>query len=232
MLFRATVYTKSPARILYIAFGILCLATPLSKAAQPLTPVNQNAEAEGYFGPADEVSARDADSIGAQHYRKGDYEQAFPYLQKAARNGFKMAQARISHIYLNGLGGIDRNVQAGIGWLGVAADRPTSPEIRKSLKDLRKQIPAERRARFDQVVDAYREEYHPSKLGVKCTNERSAGSHISRLKCDYTESRNLDDEIQLEEELQSSLQLSRERRLLTPQETLETPSTDRSENIF
>ena len=219
--------------MIYIVFGVLCLAAPLGQSEQPesvaLHPTRLTAES---FGPADNVTARDANSIGAQLYRKGDYDKAFPYLQKAARRGFKMAQARISHIYLNGLGGIEQNVQAGIGWLGVAAERPTSPEIRRRLRDLRTRVPKDQRESFDKLVSAYRTKYDPDKIGVRCTNERSAGSHISRLKCDYSESRNLDEEIQLKEEIANSLRTASERRPLTPSETIPQPATDRSQNIF
>ena len=70
---------------------------------------------------------------GGRLYDADRYVDAVSHLTAAAERGFKVPQASLGDILLNGRGGVSRDTEAGIGWLGVAAEpetlrasRPTS----------------------------------------------------------------------------------------------------------
>ena len=46
----------------------------------------------------------DSRAKGACLYKRGRYDEAFPYLQAAAKRGFKLAQARVGFLHQKGLG--------------------------------------------------------------------------------------------------------------------------------
>ena len=126
-----------------------------------------------------------ANGKGGWLYRNRRYKEAFPYLLTAAEHGFKLAQARVSYIYQQGLGDVPRNADAAIGWLGVAASPTTTPEVRNYYLRVLDQFPQEYRGRIDEIVAEYRQKYGASATRVDCENDRLAGTHISRLKCDF-----------------------------------------------
>jgi hypothetical protein len=130
---------------------------------------------------------------GARLYRQKRYREAYPYLLSAAQAGFKMSQARVSYIYQKGLGGVDRNGVAAIGWLGVAASGVTSPEIRNYYKAAMNNVPDDRLETVEKIVAAYTAEFGSDKTGITCANERQAGTHISRMKCDHKDEWRRDD---------------------------------------
>ena len=141
--------------------------------------------------------------LGEHFYRNRQYTRAFPYLLASAKSGFKMSQARVSHIYRLGLGDIPRNGEAAIGWLGVAATHPTDPAILNEYKKMMKQIPKNLEPRVEEIIAEYRYKYGPDATGNKCLLIRSAGSHVARLKCNFQEEFELRDG--LFEELLSGL---------------------------
>lgn len=122
---------------------------------------------------------------GGRLYRRGMYKEALPYLESAAQSGFKLAQARVSYIYQQGLGGVERNVRAAVGWIGVAASPTTQQEIRNYFKRFIAHIPAKHMPLVNRIVADYTEKYGSKSVGLFCENTRVAGSHISRLKCDF-----------------------------------------------
>lgn len=126
-----------------------------------------------------------ANGKGGWLYRNRRYKEAFPYLLTAAEHGFKLAQARVSYIYQQGLGEVPRDADAAIGWLGVAAAAPTAPEVRNYYLRVLDQFPPEYLERIEEIVVEYRQKYGASATRVDCENKRLAGTHISRLKCDF-----------------------------------------------
>ena len=128
---------------------------------------------------------RDSNGRGAQLYRRGQFAEALPFLLTAARQGFKLAQARVGFIYRQGLGGVERDGEAAIGWLGVAATRTSNPEIIDYFKNLVASIPPAYHPEIDRIVAEYKEKYGSEEVGLHCSNTRRAGTHISRLKCDF-----------------------------------------------
>lgn len=142
---------------------------------------------------------RDANGKGARLYRHGNYGEAFPYLLTAAKRGFKLAQARVGYIYQEGLGGVQRDAIAAIGWVGVAAASETTPEIRSHFKAMMKAVPETFRPQAEAIVADYRARYGGDAVGNHCENRRLAGTHISRLKCTFDDEFDFRDGIQTAE---------------------------------
>lgn len=128
---------------------------------------------------------RDANGRGAQLYRRGQFAEALPFLLTSARQGFKLAQARVGFIYKQGLGDVEPDAEVAIGWLGVAASRTSNPEIIDYFKNLMASIPATFHPEIELIVAEYKEKYGSDEVGLHCSNTRRAGTHISRLKCDF-----------------------------------------------
>ena len=120
----------------------------------------------------------------ARSFKSGQYEKAFPQLSVLARMGFKDAQARLSYIYLHGLGGQKKSNMEALGWLGVAAIGETRPAYRNMFKQMMAEIPEAHRATVDAHVQSYRDKYGAETLGVNC--ERSRTGHISKFVCRYS----------------------------------------------
>ena len=119
----------------------------------------------------------------ARSFKTGQYEKAFPQLLLLARMGFKDAQARVSYIYLHGLGGQKKSNMEAIGWLGVATTGETRPAYRNLFKQRMAQIPSEHRASVDAHVQSYRDKFSADKMGIDCTRSRTG--HISKFLCRY-----------------------------------------------
>ena len=120
----------------------------------------------------------------SRSFKTGQYEKAFPQLSVLARMGFKDAQARLSYIYLHGLGGQKKSNMEAIGWLGVAATGETRPAYRNMFKQMMGEIPSEHRTMVDAHVQSYRDKYGAETLGITC--DRSRTGHISKFVCRYS----------------------------------------------
>ena len=121
---------------------------------------------------------------GASLYKQGKYEEAFPHLLAAARSGFKFAQARVGFLYQQGLG-TPQDPYAAVGWLGLAAEGTSHPEIKNYLRDLWARIPEPYVADLEAVIDEYREKYSASANRVGCDMSRKAGTYIKKLTCRF-----------------------------------------------
>ena len=120
----------------------------------------------------------------SRSFKSGQYKKAFPQLSVLARMGFKDAQARLSYIYLHGLGGQQKSNMKALGWLGVAATGETRPAYRNMFKQMTAEIPSEHRAMVDTHVQSYRDKYGAETLGITCARSRTG--HISKFVCRYT----------------------------------------------
>ncbi|MDE0660235.1 MAG: hypothetical protein OXI79_11360 [Gammaproteobacteria bacterium] len=121
---------------------------------------------------------------GACLYISGRYEEAFPYLQAAARKGFKLAQARLGFLYQQGLG-TDRDPYAAVGWYGVASTGTTLPEIRNRFRDVWRRIPEEYQPRFSAVINEYRAKYGSRHHRVDCDLSYRSGTFLKKLTCRF-----------------------------------------------
>ena len=126
----------------------------------------------------------DARRTGADLYRRGRYEEAFPHLLVAARRGFKFAQARVGFLYQQGLG-TPQDPEAAIGWLGVAAKGETMPEIRNHFNALWEKIPDVYRPRLREVIDGFDAKYGARANRVACDTSHKAGTFTKRLTCRF-----------------------------------------------
>lgn len=124
-------------------------------------------------------------SRGEYYYRTRQYQKAFPYLLASARQGFKMAQARLGFIYQQGLGEVQRDGWRAVGWLGVAAHGDTDPTIRNYYRKILRKIPEELIPAVDRVVEEFVKRYGPDATGMECIMSRPAGSHIARMACNF-----------------------------------------------
>ena len=121
--------------------------------------------------------------LGNRHFRRRNYEEAYPHLLATARRGFKTSQARLAYIYLHALGGVEYDPIAGVGWLAVAADPETVPWIRRYFKKIWKIVPERYVADLTRVTEAYRKHYGRGATGVSCNRNRRAGTHRVQLTC-------------------------------------------------
>ena len=124
----------------------------------------------------------DAAERGGRLYDAGRYAEAVPYLAAAAERGFKVPQASLGDILLNGRGDVPRNTRAGIGWLGVAAQPETLPRIERYFKDVVAQLPPDYKPTANQIVDAYRAAYGNRHHRVAC---RLHGEVVLDLRCRF-----------------------------------------------
>lgn len=125
---------------------------------------------------------------GGRFYRLGQYEKALPLLLAVAEKGFKMEQARVGFLYQQGLG-TEQDVEAAVGWLGVAARGETTPEIRGHFKALWARIPQARRPHFEAVIDEYERRYGNEANRTACTNRMETNFHRRKriFECDFIE---------------------------------------------
>lgn len=119
---------------------------------------------------------------GGRLYDAGRYAEAMPYLAAAAERGFKVPQASLGDIVLNGRGGVPRDTQAGIGWLGVAAQAQTLPRIETYFDRVLAQLPSDYKPTALQIVDAYRSAYGNRQHRVAC---RLHGDVVQDLQCRF-----------------------------------------------
>ena len=178
-------------------------AAPEVVAYAPQAPRQQSAQTEATR--EDELSAR-ADEVmtvfekrletadsrrdiyrmvakGKRLFAQNQIDEAFPYLLDTAELGFKGSQARVGHIYLQGLGEIERDTVQGVGWLGVASSGPTSPGIRNYFNDIWKRIPDAHVPYFEEVVDDFKNRYGERTTGVICELDRPVRSFLKELAC-------------------------------------------------
>ena len=120
---------------------------------------------------------------GKRLYALDQIDEAFPYLLDTAQRGFKDSQARVGHIYLQGLGDIEKDATQGVGWLGAASTGSTSPGIRNYFNDIWKRIPETHVAYFEEVVEDYRARYGEEATGVVCDLNRPLRSFVKELHC-------------------------------------------------
>ena len=120
---------------------------------------------------------------GKNLFARKQVKEAFPLLLDTAQLGFKDSQARVGHIYLQGLGEVERDTVQGVGWLGVASSGTTSPGIKNYFNDIWKRIPDAYVPYFEEVVDDYRTKYGQNATGVVCGFNRPLDSFVKELSC-------------------------------------------------
>ena len=126
----------------------------------------------------------DARSRGADLYRRGRYDEAFPYLLIAAKRGFKFAQARVAFLYQQGLG-TPQDPEAAVAWLGVASRGETMPEILNYFNDMWRKIPESMQPDLAALIDEYEAKYGTRENRVACDRDRKAGTFVKSLTCRF-----------------------------------------------
>ena len=126
-----------------------------------------------------------AQTQGRQLYRAKKYKEAIPYLEYAAKRGFKQSQVRLGEIYVKGLGGVEPDLVQGVGWLGVAASGESAPEIRRLYKSVRENIPAQHNETIEKIVEQYTSNFDGARTRVVCEMVDRAGTHGKMMRCRY-----------------------------------------------
>lgn len=111
---------------------------------------------------------------GKRLYNERKYAEALPYLEIAAKRGFKWAQAMAGDIYIHGRGDVTRDVEKGMGWLGVAARPQTAPAIQSYFRQALAEMSRTQRERVMGVVGRYREQWSSRDWLVSCRRTVSA----------------------------------------------------------
>ena len=120
-------------------------------------------------------------------YSRNQIDEALPLLLDTAERGFKDSQAKVGHIYLQGLGDVDKDSERAVGWLGVASSGTSSPPIRNYFNDVWKRIPERYVPYFEEVVEEYKSKYGGRATGVVCKMRRPVRSHLKQLGCYFKE---------------------------------------------
>ena len=120
---------------------------------------------------------------GMYLYSRGNYDEALRYLLSSAKHGYKESQARLAHLYLHGLGGVNRNDINGIAWMGVAAHGETTPIIRRHYDKLMAAVPPQHIAALKRVVEQYVAKYGNFNQNVVCETAKQAGTIIAKNRC-------------------------------------------------
>ena len=132
----------------------------------------------------------DAANRGSRLYGEGKYKEALPFLVAAAKRGFKWAQASAADIYLHGRGGVAPDLEAGIGWLGVAAKPKTSGSISRFFKESVAKLPPRYTPEIvDRIVANYSNRYANHQHRVACRHSADEGVtwsfYMKRLRCRF-----------------------------------------------
>ena len=106
-------------------------------------------------------------------YEERRYEEALPLLLLAAQRGFKWPQAMAGDVYLHGRGGVPRDLETGIGWLGVAAAPRTEPQIDSYFRQAMAELSDPLRVAAATTVDRYRRQWNSTEWRVSCRHEVS-----------------------------------------------------------
>lgn len=164
----------------------LAIAASLAFGQDP-DPVVHAAAPEPGHAPSDDFIAAiyAAAERGGRLYDAGRYADAVPYLTAAAERGFKIPQASLGDILLNGRGNVPRDTEAGIGWLGVAAEPETLSRIETYFDHVMTQLPLDYRPTAGQIVDRYAAAYS-NHHQVGC---RLYGDVVEDLRCLFVDER-------------------------------------------
>ncbi len=135
---------------------------------------------------------------GVRLYDERRYMEAVPYLLAVAQYGFKLAQASLGDIYLHGRGGVERDLQAGLGWLGAAAEPRTLSRIESYYQQVLAQLPAEQASLARHLAARYRAEFGAAARGVAC---EVFGSVVEDLRCRFVDDREFESAMTSEPEV-------------------------------
>ena len=184
---------KKTSRVLIVGFIILTfLNYPIAVAQSEERPAskNDNVEEVLVLGERFEIDTTiafdrltESNDRGARLYKQGKYKEALPYLLVGAQTGFKMSQARVGAIYLDGLGDVKKDLRKGIGWLGVASEPITAPEIRNTWKRVLKNVSEDSKGEVARIVAEYVALYGRKVTGTDCEMTSNTKSLVARLEC-------------------------------------------------
>ena len=161
---------------------LLCLASPLQITAAERTaadPGSDLPEMELIKISIDDY--RDLNEEARDHFRDGEYDQAFEKLSTAARWGDKLSQFLLAVSYLQGLGTDIDNV-VGTAWLTVAAESENR-RWEDFLRQVESAISAQESAAANELAQRLIGFYGMRAMDVNCRRIGSASSRLRHVRC-------------------------------------------------
>ena len=187
----------------FLVLVAVCLDAQAESVEDEITVVGERHEPGKVPSPDYIVYSYSTLNCGNELRRKGKHAEALPHLLEAAKRGFKWAQADVADIYLNGLGGVPVDLEAGIGWLGVAAQSPSNRDIEGFFREaFTTRVRSEHYEHFAAIVSEYRANYgselHRLDCGMKARKPRALGGRTwnfgkldMEFRCDFEDERDL-----------------------------------------
>ena len=182
-------YSVSPLIILVALIVVGASSVMLAEAAHAAAPPDQNYEAFVKDRPLSEpeiYKMYKARELGTLLFGKRKYAEALPHIMTAATHGLRKSQAQLGFMHLHGLGNAKKDTRYAVGWLGVAAEGKSTPEIQHYFEDIWALIPDENVPSYEALVATFVAKFGTEAHNVICRRVNDSGSKITKLRCTLT----------------------------------------------
>ena len=182
-------YSVSPLIVLVISAVVCAAAVVRPMVVHAADTPNQNYED---FVKAPSLTQPEVQKIykarelGTILYSEKKYAEALPHIMTAATHGLKKSQAQLGFMHLHGLGNAKKDTRYAVGWLGVAAQGKSTPEISHYYEDIWAQIPIEHVPSYESLVQTFVAKFGARAHNVICRRVNDSGSKITKLRCMLT----------------------------------------------
>ena len=122
---------------------------------------------------------------GIEHYKNGNYEEAFNLLKEPAAWGYKGSQYVIAFMFLKGQY-LQQSTLLGMGWLGVAKEANVK-EWSKQYDAFYSTATKAKKLEFDKIKEVYINRYGLIAQDVTCRKSLSGKSRRVRNECYHYE---------------------------------------------
>lgn len=119
---------------------------------------------------------------GSEHYRKGQYKQAYNKLSFMAVRGFKQSQYLLGIMYLKGQH-VEQSVLKGMSWLGVANESKLSKDWLVQFQQIYNKLSSTQQSIINSSVTEYINKYGTLNNGVSCDRKLSGVSRKILVQC-------------------------------------------------
>jgi TPR repeat protein len=119
---------------------------------------------------------------GVKAYRKGEFEEAFNYLEEPAALGYKSAQYTLAFMFLKGQY-LEQSTKLGMGWLGVAAEAGVE-NWSQQYDTFYAAATTEEKQEIDAIVAVYIEQFGVKAQNMTCRRSTSPRRTFGEIKID------------------------------------------------
>jgi len=106
------------------------------------------------------------ETVGVKHYKKGNFDKAYPKLSNAAYQGMKQAQYLLGFMYLKGQH-VKQSPVLGTVWLGLAKETKIDEWV-KTYNKVYSMLNDSQQNEVDQKLIEYTEKYGIETQNIKC----------------------------------------------------------------